>query len=324
MTTNIDSIGDHPLQTSCWANFRKSWGNAVVFFEKGLLTLHKLPGTSYKIGIFEKGPKPTQKMLTQLISLGKEHNLIFIKLEPSYAPKDYEQKKLIDLFNKNGAVKGKTLFTPSTFWIDLQKSEEELLTSFSSKTRYNIRYAQRKGVVVVNDNSDKAFEEYIRLMRETVNRQRFYAHSEKYHRLMWSHLHTIPVANGQKPIAQLMLAKYGTEVLAAWILFIWKDFLYYPYGASTQKQKNLQTNSALMWEAIKFGKRNGLVTFDLWGREEGKGFTVFKEGFSPTVIQFLGAWDLVLNTKMYQLYRGAEILRWPILRLKSKIFKSNF
>jgi len=40
-------------------------------------------------------------------------------------------------------------------------------------------------VEVVEDNSNEAFEKYLELTRETAKRQGFYAHNEKYHRLMW-------------------------------------------------------------------------------------------------------------------------------------------
>jgi lipid II:glycine glycyltransferase (peptidoglycan interpeptide bridge formation enzyme) len=210
-----------------------------------------------------------------------------------------------------GAIPGKTVFTPTTFQIDLTPSEENLMKSFSSKTRYNIRVAQRNGVVVKEDNSDKAFERYLELTRETIERQGFYAHTEHYHRLMWEVLRN---AN----IAHLMTATYQDEIITTWIIFVWKDFLYYPYGASTQKDKNVMANNLMMWEAIKFGKKLGLTTFDLWGREEGKGFTKFKEGYNPKVIEFLGTWDLVINKPMYKLYKIGEKLRWHTLKLAAK------
>jgi lipid II:glycine glycyltransferase (peptidoglycan interpeptide bridge formation enzyme) len=191
------------------------------------------------------------------------------------------------------------------------------LKSFSGKTRYNIRYAQRKGVTVVEDNSEKAFEKYLTLTRETVERQGFYAHSEKYHRLMWKFLQQSPIAKHQPPIAHLLTAVHKKEIITAWILFSWKDFLYYPYGASTDRHKNVQANSLMMWEAIRFGKKLSLKTFDLWGREEGKGFTKFKEGFSPQVVKFIGTWDLV-TSPLYWPYRVAEYFRWQFLRTKTK------
>jgi lipid II:glycine glycyltransferase (peptidoglycan interpeptide bridge formation enzyme) len=185
------------------------------------------------------------------------------------------------------------------------------MKSFSSKTRYNIRVAERNGVTVKEDNGSNAFDKYLELTRQTVSRQGFYAHTEKYHRTMFETLRTAGIAH-------LLTASYKGEIITTWILFAWKDFLYYPYGASTEKYKNVMANNLMMWEAIKFGKRNGLKTFDLWGREEGKGFTKFKEGYNPKVIEFLGTWDLVINKPLYAVYKLAERIRWPALKIFAK------
>lgn len=309
----------HPLQTPAWAEFRKAWGNEILKTPYGLITVHRLPFTKLKIGIFEKGPVPNSHMLQDLGRIGKEYKLIFIKLEPNYVIKKdniscTDEKKVIKLLNKFGAVRGKRLFTPETFWIDLTKSEEDLLKSFSAKTRYNIRLAQRRGVVVSEDNSDKAFAQYLKLTFETAKRQGFYAHTKHYHQLMWKYLRK---AN----IAHLLIATYKKEVLAAWILFAYDGFLYYPYGASSSKHKNVMANNLMMWEAIKFGKSLGLATFDLWGKEEGKGFTKFKEGYNPKVVKFVGTWDLVINKNLYFAYRLAEKIRWQFLHLKSRLIQ---
>jgi lipid II:glycine glycyltransferase (peptidoglycan interpeptide bridge formation enzyme) len=305
-------MNTHPLQTKAWEEFRKSWGNETVRVDNNLLTLHKIPLLNKKIAIFEKGPTPTVKMLDSLKEFGKKNNLIFIKLEPNVI----KEEKLINLLKKSGAVPGKTLFTPSTFEIDLTKSEDELLKSFSSKTRYNIKLAQRKGVTVSEDNSDEAFEEYLKLTKETTQRDNFFAHSEKYHRLMWETL--------KERVAHLLVAKYNNEIVVAWILFIDDGVLYYPYGASTHKYKNIMAPNLMMWEAIRFGKKMNLKTFDLWGREVGKGFTKFKVGYNPKVVEFIGTWDLIINKPIYYLYRILEFFRWQFLHLKSKFIKPSF
>ncbi len=304
----FNKIATHPLQSSAWAEFRKSWGNEIFETKYGILTLHKLPFSNYKIGMFIKGPKPTKEMLSDLQKTGQENNLIFIKLEPNVEKND----STIQLLRRSGAVPGKTLFTPTTFLIDLTPSEEELMRSFSSKTRYNIRVAERNGVTVKEDNSDTAFNKYLDLTSETVYRQGFYAHTRKYHKLMWEVLK-------KAGIAHLLVAKYKDEIITTWILFEWRDFLYYPYGASTEKYKNVMANNLMMWEAIKFGKKLGLKTFDLWGREEGKGFTKFKEGYNPKVIEFLGTWDLVINKPLYTIYKTAEWIRWPTLKIAARL-----
>ncbi|MEK7550593.1 MAG: peptidoglycan bridge formation glycyltransferase FemA/FemB family protein [Patescibacteria group bacterium] len=293
----------HPLQTRQWAKFRREWGNEVGFVKKNLIVFSKIPYTGFTIGTVLKGSAITRLDLVLSRKVGQKHNAIFIKFEPNLL----HEPKLENKYKKLGLVKGKRLFTPTSFWIDLTLNEEELLKSFSSKTRYNIRLAQKRGVIVKEDSGDEVFEKYLELTTETNKRQGFYSHSEKYHRLMWQHL--------KDKIAHLLTATYNGEIISTWILFAHDGFLYYPYGASTDKYKEVMANNLMMWEAIKFGKKIGLNTFDLWGREEGKGFTKFKEGYNPKVVEFIGTWDLIINKPLYYIYRIAEKIRWFILRL---------
>ncbi|MFV1916978.1 MAG: lipid II:glycine glycyltransferase FemX [Patescibacteria group bacterium] len=353
---NFNKAANHPLQSWEWGEFRKKAGNQVIrlagYQDKKLTTalqimIHGVSGIPFPIGTLIKGPKPTEEMIKSLKDLMKEENAIFIKLEPNFIVGIKGRKRglksddsVINLLRKSGAVAGRTLFTPTSFWIDLTKSEDKLLKSFHPKTRYNIRLAQKKGVKVAEDNSKKAFDKYIDLTRQTVERQGFYAHTEKYHRLMWQTLHENMVKAGGEPIARLLTARYsppshkvarrhsferrgategrGGEIITCWIVFVWHDFLYYPYGASSDKHRNVMANNLIMWEAIRYGKKLGLKTFDLWGREPGKGFTKFKEGYDPQIVEFLGTWDLVTSSFYYP-YRAAEAIRWLLLRSRSKL-----
>jgi lipid II:glycine glycyltransferase (peptidoglycan interpeptide bridge formation enzyme) len=333
--SKFNKKANHPVQSWEWGEFRKATGNEIVRLDFGQITLHKIPLLPYKIGVFVKCPKPTKKFFSTLKNLAKEHSLIFIRLEPStpIVIRDIKNKnrietndkeKLLKVLKENNCVPGgKSLFKPSTFWIDLTPSEESLLKSFHHKARYNIKLAQRKKVKVSLDNSDKAFDKYIDLTRETMQRHGFYLHTEKYHRLMWKALHTDMIKTGNQPIARLLKAEYKGDTITTWILLVWQDFLYYPYGASSTKHKNVMANNLVMWEAIRYGKSLGLKTFNLWGREPGKGFNRFKESYNPKVVEFLGTWDLI-TSPLYYPYRLAESLRWPLLRLKSKFIKPEF
>jgi lipid II:glycine glycyltransferase (peptidoglycan interpeptide bridge formation enzyme) len=302
----LNASATHPLQTWEWGEFRLKWGNDVVRFPFGQITVHKLYFLPYKIAVFNKGPKPSKKMLQVLREYASKNNILFIKLEPNIVKNSAD----ISILKENGAIPGKTLFTPSTFLIDLTRPEDELLKSFSQKTRYNIRLAQKKGVVIKEDNSTKAFETYWKLSKETAKRQGFFVHTKRYHELMWDTLH-------KAGIAHILTATFNKEIIVTWVLFMWKDTLYYPYGASSEKYKNVMAPNLMMWEAIKFGKKHKLKYFDLWGREEGKGFTKFKEGYNPQIVEFLGTWDLVCSP-LYWGYRIAEYARWKLLRLKAR------
>ena len=318
----------HPLQTWEWGEFRRSAGNKIIrlanykdnkITNSFQLLIHGMPGIPYKIGSLIRGTKPTKELTYKLKEIAKDEKLLFIKLEPNVI----KNERIIEKLKSWGYVSGKTLFTPTSFWIDLTPSEEDLLKGFHSKTRYNIRLSQRKGVTVSEDNSKEAFEKYIRLTRETIERQKFHSHTEAYHRRMWKMLHQEMVDKNQRPIARILTAKYKSEIITCWMVFAWKDFLYYPYGASTQEHKNIMANNLMMWEAIKYGKSLNLKTFDLWGREGGKGFTKFKEGYNPKVVEFIGTWDLVTSS-LYYIYRILEVFRWGFLKAKSKYTKPTF
>lgn len=301
----------HPVQSWEWGEFRKKTGNKVVRAAGYQLTIHRIPYTDFKIGIFLQGPAPNKEMLVALKKLALEENLIFIRIEPN-VPNEW---KLENLLRQYGAQRGRPTFNETTYILDLQKSEEELLKNMHPKTRYNIRVALRHGVKVVEDNSPKAFAKYLDLMEETTKRQSFFAHTEKYHRLMWDTLHTEMVKQGKPPIARLFTANYKGETLIAWMLFVFDDTLYYPYGASSDRHRNVMASYAMMWDAILFGKKMGLSKFDMWGGEEGKGFARFKEGFGGKRVELLGSWDLVINPTIYPFYRLAEKIRWFVLKL---------
>lgn len=320
----FNKLASHPVQSWEWGDFRQENGNTVVrvglfdhstrghaqtaghgkIVEGHQLTIHKLPHTSHKLAMLLKGPLPSIEVIKFLKEFSKGEKIIFVRMEPNTK----HTQGRVEYLKRGGAVKGRRFFTPETFVIDLTKSEEDLLKSFRPKTRYNIRLAQRHGVEVSEENSEGAFEKYLALTDQTAKRQNFFAHTDSYHKLMWKHLHKAGVAH-------LLTAKYKNETLASWILFVWHDTLYYPYGASSEKHKNVMAAKLMMWEAIKFGKKMGLKKFDLWGKEEGRGFTRFKEGYNPEVVEFVGTWDLVVNRKLYRIYKTAETLRWAFLKL---------
>jgi lipid II:glycine glycyltransferase (peptidoglycan interpeptide bridge formation enzyme) len=314
----------HPLQAKEWGDFREKTGVKVIRAADLQLTVHPIPHTKYTIGYLPKGSLPTKEMLSELKQIGKKEKCVFIQLEPNVENTDNLKVKLQDLGLISAAH---PLFTNYTFILDLTPSEGELLKNMHPKTRYNIRVAEKKGVKVVEDNSDKAFEQYLKLTKETTARQNFYAHSEKYHRLMWETLK--PKTNNQKPIAneltaRLFTASYENEVLVAWILFVLGDTLYYPYGASSNNHHEVMASNLMMWEAIKFGKKMGLKKFDMWGamgpnpdtKDPWYGFHRFKEGYGGKLTEFVGSFDLVIDWKMYLVYKIMNKIRWAVLRFK--------
>ena len=345
-----DRVVVHPLQTWAWGEARLATGISVVrlgMFDdehnlaKGwLLTVHPIPKMGRVILYCPRGPVPDDLLTQAIDSEARKLGAVFVKLEPdAWVKRSNEQvnnktnnqqsnisiEQHNNQLTKLGYRKGRNLFTEYNFLIDLSLSEDELMERLKSKTRYNVRLAQKKGVEVEEDNSDKAFERYLELEAETVGRQKFYAHDAEYHRRVWEKMR----AGG---IAHLLAAKYQGKILAAWILFKWKGKLYYPYGASTRENKEVMAGNLMMWEAMKWGKMNGCKVFDLWGTaglnpspsDNWFGFHKFKEGYSPDVVQYIGAYDYVIDPVMYAVVMKLDVARRWLLGLKANVLGSRF
>jgi len=328
----------HPLQSWEWGEFREKTGVSIARlgrFEGNRLTdgwqitFHKLPKLSYTAGYLPKCSLPDEEVMAALKQIGQQHQALFIKLEPnvglpagqaglSVSEQSSGHKQIKQFLLDHGCVYGRPLFTKYTFQIDLTASEEALLGKMKQKTRYNIGLAHRKGVRVSEDNSDAAFGQYLDLTFQTTKRQGFYAHDRAYHTNMWQTLH-------QAGLAHLLKATWQDNVLVAWIVFAFHNTLYYPYGASASQHRDLMASNLVMWEAMRFGKHLGLHTFDLWGslgphanpKDPWYGFHHFKEGYGPTLIEFVGTFDYVLDSPRYQIYRALENLRWKWLRFRT-------
>lgn len=336
-----NQIVSHPCQAWEWGEFRKKTGAQAIrigVFEREKLvsayqlTIHHIPYTKYPIGYLPRGPMIDEEMVATLQKIGREKNCIFFRIEPNVLanPASQDSSGIHQSLAINHYLRSSSrpFFYKHTFLIDLTRSEEELLMRMSQKTRYNARLAKRHGVKVAHNNSDETFEIYLKLLRETVRRQRFFAHTEGYHRKMWTTLNQNKLGSDQALAIHLLKAEYQGEVLSVWILFKFHDVLYYPYGASSSLHHNLMANNLMMWEAIKLGKKLGCKTFDLWGclgphpdpKDSWYGFHRFKEGYGGKLVEFIGSYDLVFNPIPYKLYNIVDNLRWNLLRLKARLF----
>lgn len=312
-----NSYANHPLQTWAWGDFREAMGvtvERIVMIKKKQtdrwqLTFHHIPYTPWTIGYFPKGPMPTPDIISALTTLGKEQKSIYIQLEPNVSADTRDALRALGLKSSHHP-----LFTKYTYILDLTLSEAELLERMHPKTRYNIRVAQKHNVIVQENNSKQAFREYLRLEEETTSRQGFYAHSRHYHETMWRIL-------SKEGLARLWTATYNGHILTAWVLFLWKDTVYYPYGASSRENRNVMAPTLLLWEISRWARKEGYKKFDLWGSlgpdpnpdDPWYGFHRFKQGFNPELVEFAGSFDLPVQPLLYSGFTYANALRWKIL-----------
>jgi lipid II:glycine glycyltransferase (peptidoglycan interpeptide bridge formation enzyme) len=298
-----NNLALHPMQTWEWGEARSQMGvrveKMVVNDSIFQMTIHSVPYTSYSIGYLPRSVVPTATTLRQLYQFGKKNKLIFIKLEPYV---DYAAHIDTSIDGAKVIPSAHPLFPEWTQTLDLTPPEDLLMKNLKSKTRYNIRLAEKKGVTISEMNTDEGFAIFSQLYFETCRRQHYHGHTPEYHRVLWNAL--------KSSQAKILIAFYNKQPLAAYELLHFKNTLYYIYGGSSVENKQVMAPNLLMWESIKLGKRLGATTFDMWGSLEPgyaethpwAGFTRFKEGYNTQFTHLMQSHDLVIDNTLYALY----------------------
>lgn len=198
----------------------------------------------------------------------------------------------------------------STIVSDLEKTEEQILASMHSKTRYGIRVAEKFGIQVrVLEPAE--FTDSAKLFVDTLARRGLSVQSEQYFLNLMS----------RKTWNQLSVHTFGAfkdNTLLATALCI--DFGYtrvYLYGGSGITHKEKMPSYLLHWHILKDAKAKGLTQYDWWGAENSKGekpgFVTFKERFGGENVQYPEAFDVVLHPLKYKIYK--------ILRVANRLRK---
>lgn len=241
--------------------------------------------------VFERFLKEIQEIATQQKS-------IFLNIDPIISPKD----ALETTIQKHAKKAKKNIQPDETIIINITPDEEELLKSFHSKTRYNIRLAKRKGVEVTVSTNPKDIDSFYSIAQTTSSRNSFGIHSKQYYALQ---LQTLIEHNA----GALFLATYKKKVIAANIVVFDGKTGIYLHGASSNEFRNVMAPHLLQWEQILESKKRGCTHYDFWGATSSKdsshpwfGVTRFKKGFSKEFTKYIGAYTIPLNKQWYLLY----------------------
>ncbi|NMB91772.1 peptidoglycan bridge formation glycyltransferase FemA/FemB family protein [candidate division WWE3 bacterium] len=306
----------HVLQSHLWEKFKNDYGTPAVRVGNVVYTKHKIPFIPYFYGYCPR-VNPFDINFDDIKKSLKENSCVAIHFDVPNVTKDDSSARDAEKILKDKCVlSSRVEFAKGNFLLDLTKSEEEILANMHKKHRYNIKVAQKKGVVVRESTDDKDFDIFFNLYEETGKRQKFFSRSRNYLSKVWSTFK-------EEGIAYVLIAEYESRPLASWLLIIYDGVLYYPYGGSAQEDKGVQANCLLGWEAIKFGKKMGCTLFDMWGASEDMsntsdpyyGFSLFKQKFGARHVTYIPSYDYVINSSVYRLFTMANDARWKILNI---------
>ena len=311
----------HVLQSWTWGELKIRFGwraqRVAVGPAHAQVLYRVLPGGLGTIAYVPKGPlldfyddSLVRSFLDAVKSLARQQRAICLKIEPDLE----DDPALVDRLRALGFHFSPQQVQPRrTSLVALDAEPEELLRRMKQKTRYNIRLAGRKGIIVrAGDEAD--LPAFYQLMEVTARRDGFSIHNQAYYGA--AHRLFVPLDQGR-----LLLAEFEGELLAALVVFAFGDTACYMYGASSDAHRNLMPTYPLQWEAMLWAREQGCRVYDLWGvpdedaeileaefnqRSDGLwGVYRFKRGFGGRVTRSIGAWDLVYAPLRYRLYTAA-------------------
>jgi peptidoglycan pentaglycine glycine transferase (the first glycine) len=300
----------HVLQSWDWGEvkYRHGWTPTRLLWQEGNRPIaaaqvlrRALPHTPWGILYVPKGPildyaqdAHLGLVLDDLEALARQERALFCKIDPDTNLAQVREA----LVGRGWLYSGEQIQFRNTALLDLAPSEDDLLMSMKSKTRYKVRLAYRRGVKVrAGDRGEIPL--FYAMYAETGERDGFLIRPLDYYRDAWD---TFLEAG----LAHMLLATVGGETVAGLILFRFGKTAWYMYGASTSEHRDRMPNYALQWEAIRWAKKAGCTYYDMWGAPDVLaeqdplwGVWRFKEGLGAAFAPHLGAYDYPARRALY-------------------------
>lgn len=261
-------------QSEEWAKVKEFWKNEIVIVEdenKNIkasmsILIRKLPIFG-NIMYVPRGPigeiddeETLRKLTIKMKEVAKKYKAFVIIIEPNVKKENKEfsslVKKLGYKINSKAIKFDQEIQARHNFRLNLEnKTEDDIFKNFASKTRYNVRLATKKGVTVEEKN-EAGIDEFYELMKETGKRDNFRTRPKEYFEKI---LKEFPYET------KIYIAYYENEPISAIMPIIYGDKMWYLYGASSNKHRNLMSTYLLQWEMIKLAIKNNCKVYDFRG-----------------------------------------------------------
>jgi len=302
-----DNVIYHPFQSWDYGEALKDLGYSVLRFGEYKnqrlkrafqISLHKIPLTNDLLAHLPRGVFPTSTYISQLRNILSQYRVVHLRIEP------YLEKDLKIIIPSDLVRAPDSLTYNYTIQINLVKSETELLNSLQSKTRYNLRLAEKKQVQIKVMNNNQGLKIFGKLLYETAQRKGFFVRPYYYHQKVF--------ARTKDKITNLLIAFHNNTPLSAYELMFFAGRAHFVFGGTSLKYRQFMGSNLLMWRALMLAKARGCQIFDMSETLGPKGdvnhpwygLTRFASGFGGKYLQFLSNYDLIVNKRKYPFYKN--------------------
>lgn len=226
-----------------------------------------------------------------LVSLTPDNHTTHIRIEP--------RAQSVPQWFLTGFTKAPINLQPRhTQVLNLEVSSDTLLSQMKPKGRYNIRLAEKKGVQV-SEIPFRKIDSFYKLYEQTFERNKFEGKGINFFEDYAKHC---------SEFSKLFIAQSENNILASAIIVYFGNRVTYFYGASSNTLKEYMAPYALHWHIIQDAKKQGYKEYDFWGiakdetdsEHDWHGLTRFKKQFGGDQLNFIGAYDYVIQDNLYQ------------------------
>ncbi len=304
----------HVLQMAEWGELKSCFGwevRRIVSGDDGLQLLFRRLPLGFTIAY---APRPVfgsqiqamgSAIKLEIDQICRKKRAVFLKIEP-----DAWDSEQIDQGSSDWHLQTSphNIQPPRTIVISLAGTDEDILARMKQKCRYNIRLAEKKGIQVQAWDDLEGFQA---MLQVTGGRDGFGVHSLDYYRKAYELFHP-------SGAAELLMAEFEGQPLAALMIFASGSRSWYLYGASNDEERNRMPTYLLQWRAMQWARQHGCLSYDLWGvpdkneasleaefenRQTGLwGVYRFKRGFGGQLLRTAQSLDRVYLPWLYRLY----------------------
>lgn len=242
-----------------------------------------------------------KSLLEKLKELAKTERADFVRFSPIWERTPENTKIFKDL----GFRQAPLHYHPESSWkLNIEPAEGELLQGMRKSTRYLIRQAEaNKDIEIVKSADVKDMEIFYRLHTPVAKIQKFVPFSLEYLKKEFE-----AFLSGNN--ISLYFAKYKGEYIATSFEIFWSGMGFYHHAALLPQFHKIPVSVLLQWEAIKEAKKRGCKVYDFWGyadpaknpKHPYAGPTLFKMGFGGYVDEYVKTQDYIISPKYWVNY----------------------
>lgn len=298
-----------------WGRIKNNWGSFYVYLgpiesPRAAMSVLTIDGFAYAT----KGPVGDRFDVDTLNALVEEampeleaRNCFLLRLDPEVPFDDDLNARLkadgYVMRNRNLPKEEAHATTQPRFNVVLDidgVDPDDLIMTFHSKTRYNIRLAGRKGVKVERDETQEAMDEFYHTYEVMSQRHGIAYRPKAYFDRMVQNC-------AGKGILGIYLARVDSQAIAGALNFEFGDKSWYMYGGSLNIMRNYMAPYLVQWAQIEHAIASGKKRYDfggIFGFDDSDGLYKFKRGFTHNNewVEYIGEIDKVLGQERYQAF----------------------